>query len=265
MGWMWSSQSPSSAPKGSNPPTDQSNNNKPAAPSPPPPPKQPESDYGDPEIAKFMAQLQAEFGSTSKPATTQPPPPEPTTKDTSSTPPSSSPSSTTPSQPSSSSTSNLFWSSSSPTTTPEPPIPSHLDPITESLLPTSMSCRQAFDAAYYCNSLGGQWISVYRSGTMRSCSEHWDDFWFCMRTRTYSGPQKEEAIRAHYRRKEYLKYHAPGRPSSADVWQPRDDKVQHDTAFRQHLDMPSISDEEWRRLEIERRRRVQEQLQSRES
>ncbi|KAI1649651.1 uncharacterized protein F4817DRAFT_331055 [Daldinia loculata] len=258
MGWMWSSQSPS-APKSPNPTADESNT-KPAA----PPPKQPESDYGDPEIAKFMAQLQAEFGSTSKPATTQPPP-EPSTKST------STPPSTTTSQSSSfqsSNSSSLFWStttSSPTTTTTDPPIPSHLDPITESLLPTSMSCRQAFDAAYHCNSLGGQWVSVYRSGTMRSCSEHWDDFWFCMRTRTYSGPQKEEAIRAYYRRKEYLKYHAPGRPSSADVWQPRDEKVQPDTAFREHLDMPSISDEEWRRLEIERRRRVQEQLQSRES
>ncbi|KAI0131313.1 hypothetical protein F4814DRAFT_405641 [Daldinia grandis] len=128
-----------------------------------------------------------------------------------------------------------------------------------------MSCRQAFDAAYHCNSLGGQWVSVYRSGTMRSCSEHWDDFWFCMRARTYSGPQKEEAIRAYYRRKEYLKYHAPGRPSSVDVWEPRDEKVQPDTAFREHLDMPNISDEEWRRLEMERRRQVQEQLQLPES
>lgn len=128
-----------------------------------------------------------------------------------------------------------------------------------------MSCRQAFDAAFHCNSLGGQWTSVYRAGSVRSCSEHWDDFWFCMRTRAYSSPQKEEAIRDHYRKKEYAKYFAPGRPSSTDVWEPRTEKVEPGSAFREPLDMPDVSDEEWRRREIERRRRVQEFLKTRES
>ncbi|KAI1471414.1 uncharacterized protein F4812DRAFT_413970 [Daldinia caldariorum] len=258
MGWMWSSQSPS-APKGSgsnsHTPADESNNTKPAA----PPSKQAESDYSDPEIAKFMAQLQSEFGtSNNKPETRSPS--SPTLPQTTST----STSSSSSSQPSStSSSSSLFWSS--PTPTPEPTIPSTLDPITESLLPTSMSCRQAFDQAYYCNSLGGQWVSVYRTGGVRSCSELWDDFWFCMRTRTYSGPQKAEAIRARYRAKEFRKYHAPGRPSSTDVWQPRDRLVEPDTAFRTPLEVPDIDDDEWRRLEIERRRRVQEEMQKREA
>ncbi|KAI1765862.1 hypothetical protein GGR53DRAFT_488560 [Hypoxylon sp. FL1150] len=123
-----------------------------------------------------------------------------------------------------------------------------------------MSCRNAFDAAFHCNSLGGQWTSVYREGSVRSCSEHWDDFWFCMRTRAYSHPQKEEAIRAYYRAKEWAKYHAPGRPSSADVWEARTEKIEPGTAFRESLDMPDVSDEEWRRREIERRRQVQEML-----
>lgn len=138
--------------------------------------------------------------------------------------------------------------------------PDRLDPISESLLPTTMSCRNAFDAAFHCNSLGGQWTSVYRAGSVRSCSEQWDDFWFCMRTRAYAPPQKEEAIRAHYRAKEWAKYHAPGRTSSADVWEARTDKVEPGTAFRESLDMPDVSDEEWRRREIERRRQVQEML-----
>ncbi|KAI1479514.1 hypothetical protein F4774DRAFT_127825 [Daldinia eschscholtzii] len=264
MGWMWSSQSPS-APKGSGSnahSADESNNNsnKPAA----PPSKQSESDYGDPEIAKFMSQLQAEFGSNinnnkSAASSSSSHPESETRRNPSSILPQTE---STTSQSSSSSITSLFWSSPSP---PEPTIPATLDPVTESLLPTSMSCRQAFDAAYHCNSLGGQWVSVYRSGEMRSCSEHWDDFWFCMRTRTYSPQQKEDAIKAHYRRKEFLKYHAPGRPSSTDVWQPREEKIPYDTAFRVPLDMPNVSDEEWRRLEIERRRKVQEQLQSRES
>ncbi|KAI1807717.1 hypothetical protein F4811DRAFT_413812 [Daldinia bambusicola] len=271
MGWMWSSQSPS-VPKGSgsnshSSSADESNTTKPAAAATPS--KQPESEYSDPEIAKFMAQLQSEFGSSNnnnKSETRSPSssssssiPPQTTTTTSSS---SSSSTESSSSQPSSSS--SLFWSSST-TPTAEPSIPAALDPITESLLPTSMSCRQAFDLAYHCNSLGGQWVSVYRSGSARSCSELWDDFWFCMRTRTYSGPQKEEAIRAHYRRKEYLKYHAPGRPSSTDVWQPRDHLLEHDTAFRTPLDVPDIPDEEWRRLEIERRRRVQEELREREA
>lgn len=101
---------------------------------------------------------------------------------------------------------------------------------------------------------------MYRSGAARSCSEHWEDFWFCMRTRAYSPQQKEDAIKAHYRAKEWAKYHAPGRQSSADVWEPRTERVEPATAFRGRMDMPDVSDEEWRRLEIERRRRVQEEL-----
>lgn len=123
-----------------------------------------------------------------------------------------------------------------------------------------MSCREAFDAAYHCNSLGGQWMSVYRAGSVRSCSEKWDDFWFCMRTRTYASPQKEDAIREYYRNKEWTKYHAPGRPSSVDVWEPRREKVEPGTEFPGGFDMPNVSDEEWRILEIENRRRVQENL-----
>ncbi|KAI1408147.1 hypothetical protein F5Y13DRAFT_173096 [Hypoxylon sp. FL1857] len=254
MGWMWSSQSSPS--KGPNSTTDESN--KPA--------KQPESDYGDPEIAKFFAQIQAEFND-NKPADQAQAIPSPESGKTTATTPTSA-------QPKSS------WSffgskpTPEPTTTPsslvKPPIqqtwtPERLDPLSESLLPTTMSCQQAFDAAYHCNSLGGQWTSVYRSGSVRSCSEHWDDFWFCMRTRAYSSPQKEEAIKDHYRKREYAKYFAAGRASSTDVWEPRTEKVEPGSAFREPLEMPNVSDEEWRRLEIERRRRVQELLKSRES
>ncbi|KAI0381533.1 hypothetical protein F5Y04DRAFT_254777 [Hypomontagnella monticulosa] len=255
MGWMWSSSSsPSKGPNASE-------QNTPASAA-----KQAESEYSDPEIAKFMAQLQAEFGGNSK-STSQPT----SESETKSTPPPP-----TPSQSSSSSWTRSLWGFSSSKPAPEPtPTPSsiltkstpsqptatpeRLDPISESLLPSTMSCRQAFDNAFHCNSLGGQWTAVYREGTVRSCSEQWEDFWFCMRTRTYPSPQKEEAIRAHYRAKEWAKYHAPGRASSADVWEPRAEKVERDTAFRERMEMPDVSDEEWRRMEIERRRRVQEQ------
>lgn len=98
-----------------------------------------------------------------------------------------------------------------------------------------MSCRQAFDQAWACNGLGGQWNAVYRYGSMRSCSEQWDDFWFCMRTKSQTGPVKEELVRARYREKEYRKY-GPGKPSSEDVWDSRDRKLEPGEAFSQRLD-----------------------------
>ncbi|KAI1210662.1 uncharacterized protein F4807DRAFT_459502 [Annulohypoxylon truncatum] len=267
MGWMWSSPPPQGPNSNPNSSLEQSK--------PSPSTKQTESQYGDPEIAKFMAQLQEEFGSNSKPAeAAKPPPPQPPPSSSNSAP---SPQSTSTSTSSSSSSSSSSWTRSlwgssnksepspSPSTTLSQPnrqtwTPSRLDPLSESLLPTEMSCRQAFDTAFHCNSLGGQWTAVYREGNVRSCSEHWDDFWFCMRTRTLPTQQKEDAVRAHYRRKEYLKYFAPDRPSSADVWEPRDEKLEPGAAFAEPLEMPDVSDEEWRRQEIERRRRVREML-----
>ncbi|XXG97742.1 mitotic fidelity of chromosome transmission- protein [Hypoxylon texense] len=273
MGWMWSSPTAPSKGSGSDSNSTSSESNK-----PPPAPKEPQSIYGDVEIDKFMAELQAGFGnSSSKPA-------EPAQ----STPPPASSESQAPTKPSSSwfswgsSSSTQVDPSSSPspsdpatytrprpqkTTTADPAVtPDRLDPISESLLPTRMSCAAAFDAAFHCNSLGGQWTSVYRAGAVRSCGDKWDDFWFCMRTRAYSPPEKEEAIRAHYRAKEWAKYHAPGRPSSTDVWDARDRKVEPGSAFREAVEvMPDdVSDEEWRRREIERRRQVQEMLRSEE-
>jgi hypothetical protein len=71
--------------------------------------------------------------------------------------------------------------------------PSNLT-LEEELLPTEMSCRQAFDAAFYCQSLGGQFNNLYRYGGIRSCSENWKDFWFCMRTKSYTPEQKESTL-----------------------------------------------------------------------
>ncbi|KOS22142.1 hypothetical protein ESCO_001921 [Escovopsis weberi] len=118
----------------------------------------------------------------------------------------------------------------------------------------------AFDLAWSCNSLGGQWNAVYRHGTMRSCSRHWDDFWFCMRTKSFSGPAREDAVREHYRRIEYEKYYAPGCRSSEDVWEPRTHRVPEGTAFVQPIDLPAVNDEDWRRAEDERRGRIRKDL-----
>ncbi|KAI3341583.1 hypothetical protein F4824DRAFT_449385 [Ustulina deusta] len=263
MGWLWSS---GVAPKGNAVDASTTTSETQSV-----PPQAPEPTYGDPEIAKFLAQLQADFGGNSNSTTPKPAAPSASAD-------APNPSASQPAPPSSSSSS--WWPSwstrSQPPAPPSPPSssslaqptpqttePGRLDPVSESLLPTSMSCRQAFDHAFHCNSLGGQWTSVYRSGGVRSCSEQWDDFWFCMRTRAYSGPVKEAAVRDYYRQKELRKY-GPGMPSSTDVWEPRPEKLPPGAAFQGRYEKPDISDEEWRRQEIERRRMIQRQLREEE-
>ncbi|KAL2825442.1 hypothetical protein BDW59DRAFT_72777 [Aspergillus cavernicola] len=88
----------------------------------------------------------------------------------------------------------------------------------DSLYPDTMSCRTAFDYAFFCQSLGGQFVNVYRYGEMRSCSEHWENFWLCMKTRTNSDKEKQRIFRDHYR-KRAIKYKTG--PSSEDVWDVR--------------------------------------------
>lgn len=64
-----------------------------------------------------------------------------------------------------------------------------------SLIPTTMSCVQTFDLAYKCSSLGGQLRNVYRYGEMRSCSDWWAQWRFCMRTKAMSEEQRRLSIR----------------------------------------------------------------------
>jgi len=128
-----------------------------------------------------------------------------------------------------------------------------------SLMPTEMSCRQAFDLAWGCQSPVGQFRNIYRYGEMRACSEQWDDFWFCMRTKGWSGETKKQMIRQHYRNKELRKY-GPGKPSSEDVWESRDRKLTKEEAFNVQYQDPDWSDEEFNRMEMERRRRIREEM-----
>lgn len=92
----------------------------------------------------------------------------------------------------------------------------------ESLYADEMSCRTAFDYAFFCQSFGGQFVNVYRYGELRSCSEHWDNFWLCMRTRSWSDDLRRKAIRAHNQKKA-IKYKTG--PSSEDIWDVRLDPV----------------------------------------
>ncbi|CAK7263377.1 hypothetical protein SEPCBS57363_000546 [Sporothrix epigloea] len=110
--------------------------------------------------------------------------------------------------------------------------------LAEATLPVSMSCRQAFDLAWACQSPAGQWRAVYRHGGVRPCSDLWDDFWFCMRVKGYAeGPLKEEAVRSHYRKKEIDRYYLPGQPSSEDVWRTRtiDEVLPPGAVFQQNF------------------------------
>ena len=109
-----------------------------------------------------------------------------------------------------------------------------------SLYPTTMSCRDAFDAAFYCQSLGGQFNNVYRYGTLRSCSEHWNDFWFCMRTKSYGDADKAKVVGERYREKE-RKYREG--PSSEDVWEERKPGEELRNAFMKdpdEVDIPGL-------------------------
>ncbi|KAJ6783088.1 hypothetical protein PWT90_08614 [Aphanocladium album] len=236
MGWLWSSNSkPAEAPTSQ----DASPTNTPPR-APPVPPSQPKPQSGDDaELAKLMEFFKAEEAAASNPnrdASQHQPKPSPLPE--------------------------WFAKMITPKDNPlykEPDAPKR-DPLSESLLPTDMSCRQAFDMAWGCNSVGGQWNAVYRYGEMRSCSEKWDDFWFCMRHKSSSGPVKEDLMRTHYRNKEHAKYYAPGKASSEDVWEARKTKVDPDTVFTESIDVPTMGDEEWRKMENDRRQKIRDGL-----
>lgn len=85
--------------------------------------------------------------------------------------------------------------------------------------PRTMSCRQAFDQAFYCQSLGGKFNDIYRYGALQSCSEQWGAFWFCMRTKSLSEKERGRQIADYYAAREERKRKEFG--SSEDVWEIR--------------------------------------------
>ncbi|KAJ5888834.1 hypothetical protein N7495_008875 [Penicillium taxi] len=94
----------------------------------------------------------------------------------------------------------------------------------ESLYADTMSCRTAFDYAFFCQSFGGQFVNVYRYGELRSCSENWDNFWLCMKTRGWGDELRKKTIRDHNRKKA-VKYKTG--PSSEDIWDVRLDPAKN--------------------------------------
>jgi hypothetical protein len=228
MGWFWQGSGPSNTTPTATSPTPPTQ-----APTPTPPPSS--ADAADNEMTKFLEMIQSEMQN-SKPA------------DQSLLP----------------STRSSAAEQSNESEQQQPPAraagrTAASQAISESLLPTDMSCRDAFDYAWHCHTPGSQWNAVYRYGSVRSCTELWDDFWFCMRTKGYKGELKEALTRAHYRAKEAAKY-GPGKPSSEDVWESREEKVAPGTAFGERVDGPEENDREWQVKEIERRRMVRERM-----
>jgi Protein of unknown function (DUF3128) len=162
-------------------------------------------------------------------------------------PPESIPSASSASQPASRSAN----ASSSGTGPLRPSTSSPIDPVR--LLPTSMSCRAAFDQAYHCQLPGGQLGNVYRFGGMRNCSELWSNFWFCMRTNRgfMSEDERADRIRRHYWEREQ-KYREG--PSSRDVWDMRGNL--EEGAFQGNwADVDREMAEKWREREVERKKR----------
>lgn len=115
-------------------------------------------------------------------------------------------------------------------TTSPIPAPSRINPdgtlsiAPEHLYPRTMSCRQAFDQAFYCQSLGGKFNDIYRYGHLQPCTEQWNAFWFCMRNRTLPMKNKEEVVAAWYEDREKRKKAEFG--SSEDVWPLRETAVE---------------------------------------
>ncbi len=250
MGWFWQSNSAASQAAAATPSTIERPppplaSTPPAAPSP--------SDNADREIQKFWEMLQEE--ASAKP---DPKPSVPASRQRQQQQPTGSTSTLS---------SWLPWSSSLPAATPVPVASTPAIPprersdaslaLSDETYPTTLSCRDAFDYAWKCHTAGSQLNSVYRYGGARSCSELWDDFWFCMRTRSHGPEAKAEAIREFYRAKEATKYGAD-RPSSEDVWESRDHKIEKGSAFNERFDLPTVDDAQLQREEMARRRETRQ-------
>jgi len=107
----------------------------------------------------------------------------------------------------------------------------------ESFYASTMKCSQCFDLAYYCSSAGGQLNNVYRYGALRSCSDLWAQWRFCMRTKAMGEETKRKRIR-EFNREKAARYKI-GR-SSEDVWEVRTEPVEN--AFSRPLG--ALEDEE---------------------
>ncbi|KAK0670889.1 hypothetical protein QBC41DRAFT_316732 [Cercophora samala] len=237
MGWFWTSPSPS-------PKAPEASHHSSSHPSQSPASERKPST--DDEVSKFLREIQAAASPSSSP--------------------SAHPSSSTPQRADTDSdATKSSWlpgwlSAPAPETPPPPPKDKRSEAsiaMSEALLPTTMSCQDAFDYAWHCHTPGSQVNSVYRYGGVRQCTELWDDFWFCMRTKSWDPQLRAEAIKDHFRKKEAAKY-GHGQPSSEDIWESRDKMVEPGTTFNKSFDPPIKDDAAFEREDQETRKKIRE-------
>lgn len=94
----------------------------------------------------------------------------------------------------------------------------------ESMFADTMSCSQCFDMAYYCSSVGGQLNNVYRYGALRSCSDLWAQWRFCMRSKAW-GDETRRIKTREFNREKAAKFKIG--KSSEDIWEVRKEPVEN--------------------------------------
>ncbi|KAI9734867.1 MAG: hypothetical protein M1834_001947 [Cirrosporium novae-zelandiae] len=111
---------------------------------------------------------------------------------------------------------------------PTPPATQSGTPATDddtsaSLYPDTMVCSQVLNMAYDCQSVGGQFINIYRYGKLRNCSPLWAQWRLCMRSKSYSDEERRKMVQEYYREKA-AKYKVG--PSSEDIWETRTESIE---------------------------------------
>ncbi|KAG2220567.1 hypothetical protein INT45_008748 [Circinella minor] len=84
------------------------------------------------------------------------------------------------------------------------------------------SISQTFDNVFQCYTLGAQAIHYYRYGEKKDCSSYYEDFKFCLSTKTKSNQVGDSMIKKRELEKQVQKKQLR---SSEEVWEARDLKV----------------------------------------
>ncbi|CAO3621218.1 unnamed protein product [Cunninghamella blakesleeana] len=80
------------------------------------------------------------------------------------------------------------------------------------------SASQAFDSVWQCYTLGSQAIHYYRYGSRKDCSAKWEDFKFCLTTKTKSSEVADAMVRNRDAQKQLEK---KKQRNSEEVWELR--------------------------------------------
>ncbi|KAI8085079.1 uncharacterized protein BX664DRAFT_284090 [Halteromyces radiatus] len=80
------------------------------------------------------------------------------------------------------------------------------------------SASQAFNSVWQCYTLGSQALNYYRYGSKKDCSAKYEDFKFCLTTKTKTSKVADAMIR---KREEEKRIEKEKQRSSEDVWELR--------------------------------------------